>query len=93
MKKNKSIKRESFHLNGKKAFIHAANKLNRSMPEVSRGCGVIGDEKYNRQKVKRSVQKELRDDWTDLLFYSFSMVNHTISKVSFTDHSMIRGFY
>lgn len=71
MKKNKSIKKETFHFDGKKAFIHSANKLNRSMPEVSRGCGVIGDEKYNRKKEKKSVQKELKDDWTDFFILLF----------------------
>ncbi|MDF2545324.1 MAG: hypothetical protein K0R93_222 [Anaerosolibacter sp.] len=70
MKKKKAIQKESIHLDGKKAFIHSANKLNRSMSEVSRGCGVMGDVKYNRKKVKRSVQKELKDNWTDLLIFN-----------------------
>ena len=58
MKKRK-INKEVLILDGKKALIHSANKLNRSMPEVSRGCGVVGDKKYNRKKDKRVVQREV----------------------------------
>ena len=58
----KKIKKEIIVLSGKKALINSANKLNRSMPEVSRGCGVVGDKKYNRKKEKRVVQKEMNSN-------------------------------
>lgn len=45
----------SFHFNKTDLLIHSANKLNSSMPEVRRGCGVWDNKKiYNR---KRRVDK------------------------------------
>lgn len=60
-KKNLNMKKESIKLSGKEAFIKSANKLNRSMPGVYSGCGVIGDTKYNRKKFKRAIQKEINN--------------------------------
>ncbi|WP_026478004.1 hypothetical protein [Alkaliphilus transvaalensis] len=61
MSKSKKFKKETIKLNGNEAFIKSANKLNKSMPEVSRGCGVIGDKKFNRKKSKRAIQKEIQN--------------------------------
>jgi len=59
------LKKQSIILDGKKALIHSANKLNSSMPEVFRGCGKVGDEKYNRKKEKRVAQKEIKSNMGD----------------------------
>lgn len=61
MSKSKKFKKETIKLNGNEAFIKSANKLNKSMSEVSRGCGVIGDKKFNRKKSKRAIQKEIQN--------------------------------
>lgn len=80
-------KKEVIKLSGKTAFINSANKLNRSMPEVSRGCGIIGDTKYNRNKSKKAIRREIegsRDGFFYLLISSiaFSTVSTIVSFVT-----------
>ena len=74
MKRKYNKTREVIILDGTKALIHSANKLNRSMPEVARGCGAIGDKKYNRKKEKRAVQRDLRNDPGSSFYLHYSLV-------------------
>ena len=81
------LKKQTMILDSKKALIHSANKLNRSMPEVFRGCGKIGDKKYNRKKEKRVAQKEMQSNMGDFFnstkLYSICGFINVLSKCLF----------
>ncbi|KAB3534483.1 hypothetical protein F8154_08710 [Alkaliphilus pronyensis] len=73
MGKKKKLYKERVKLSAKEAIVNSPDKLNRSMPNVYRGCGVIGDTKYNRKKSKGAVQKEIKnfmDSSFDLILYN-----------------------
>ncbi|KAB3531543.1 hypothetical protein [Alkaliphilus serpentinus] len=69
---SKKQKKEVIILSGKAAFINSANKLNKSMPEISRGCGAMGDKKYNRNKNKKAIRREIENSRDGFFNYSTS---------------------